>query len=244
MIDRLTPLVLVKNDAYWLPYVLESVKNHFNRFVLYDVNSQDGTKDILQWFKDSNPKKEIILEFFPETEPRVQVSYRNAQIAEAGTEWYLLLDGDELWPKSSLDLLEQEFFDFQLKRKRYGIVNRTEMCADLTSAYSPNSYTNHHRVYHWSSSWKTSHPGEEARIKQKPENEFKFSQGIEVVHFHNPLRSPLEHAVPSRISRKSKSTYMPGAIEPFDLFAKLPILKKPIHNFIVNPVLAAMQAKL
>lgn|SRR3990167_3046203 len=246
MIKNISALVLVRDDAYWSPYVLESIRLFFPKVVMYNCYSQDGSKDIFEHYKKKFEKDgtEVVLEHFPDMEPRAQIALRNSMIAEAGTEYYMLIDGDEIYPRYSLTQLMNQWMDYQVSGKIYGIVNRTEVCADLQTAYSPNTYTNHHRVYDRIATWCGTHPGEYARIKQKPANEYKFSQDVEVFHFHNAIRSPLEHTVPSRMNRKSKPTYTSGSIEAFNLFEKLPILKTPIENFVVNPVLAALQRKL
>jgi len=44
------PTILVKNEAYWLPYVLECLRGKFDRYVIYDVGSTDGTKEIIDEF--------------------------------------------------------------------------------------------------------------------------------------------------------------------------------------------------
>lgn len=243
IIPNLTPLILVKNDLYWVGYALECIRGYFDRVVIYDIDSQDGTRDVLSYyekiFKGDGTK--VILELFPDAEPRLQVMARNSMIAEAWTDYYMILDGDELWPKSSLDNLSAEFAGFVQSKKMYGIVNRTEVCSDLISAYSPEKFISHHRLYDRRAVWTSKHPGEVARYPQHKGNEFKLSEQVEVFHFHNALRSPLEADVPSRLKRKSQATYHPGLQGPIDLFEKLPILKSPINNFPVNPQLKLLQ---
>ena len=48
--DKITPVILVRNDAYWLPYCLKAVQGIFSRYVIYDIGSEDGTKDIIHQF--------------------------------------------------------------------------------------------------------------------------------------------------------------------------------------------------
>ena len=42
-IKGLTPMILAMNDCFWLPYSLESLRGRFNRYVIYDAGSEDGT---------------------------------------------------------------------------------------------------------------------------------------------------------------------------------------------------------
>jgi len=178
----------------------------------------------------------------PFIEPRAQLAYRNAPIAELGNAThYMLLDGDEIWTTQALDLLNKEYYKYFLSGKLYGKVGRIEVCEDLKSAYSPNIWLPHHRLYHRSCTWSGKHPGEESRIPQKSSTEYKFNEKIKVFHFHNTLRSPLEDKVPGRITRKQQKTYHRGEISPIDIFKELPILKTPINNFTVNPILKELQ---
>ena len=249
MINNCAVVFLIRNDAFWSPYALESIRGHFPRVILYDTFSSDGSRDVLEHFANEYKKDgtEVVLEYFPDMDKRSQLLLRNSMFAEAQRPYVYMLDADEVLSKESLLALENEFPRFVAADKIYGIVNRTEICSDLQSAYSPNVYTNHHRVYSVGRCIaRGSHPGEFYEPAQKSSNEYKFSEDVTVYHMHNTVRSPLmtENSTPGRIERKSKATYTPGSIEPIDLFEKLPILKKPIENFIVNPVLAALQRKL
>lgn len=55
------------------------------------------------------------------------------------------------------------------------------------------------------------------------------------------MRSPDDEKVPGRLARKDQATYHRGETEKADLFEALPILRKPIESFRVNPVLETMQ---
>ncbi|MHA2065427.1 MAG: hypothetical protein ACXABY_13710, partial [Candidatus Thorarchaeota archaeon] len=178
----------------------------------------------------------------PKVEPKAQLAYRNAMIAEAQTDYYLIVDGDELWSAPSLKLLEDEFSLMCKFQRIYGVVRRIEVREDLKSAYSVNSYLPHHRVYHRTATWSNKHPGEVPRIPQRPDNEFKFSDDVKVFHFHNTLRSPHEDKAYRRIARKSQGTYHRGTISDIDLLKELPILKEK-GEFPVNPELTKLWAQ-
>lgn len=243
---ELVPLVITKNDSYFLPYCLESIRGYFEKTVWYDVASNDGSAEIFDYYKRifDRDGTEVIFEQFPEMTPRQQIALKNAQIAEAGSEYYYTLDSDELLNEKSITTLEDEFPKFTRTGQLYGVVNRIEIDASLEQAYSPNSYTKHHRVYHRTCTWKQTHPGEVARITQRPANEYKFSRDVTVFHFHGALRSPNEGDALKRLERKDKPTYRPGQLESFDLFGNLPILKEQMFTFDPNPQLADLQKRL
>lgn len=237
----LTPLVLTSNDVYWLPYVLDNLAGLFGRYVIYDVGSTDGTIDVIKHFA-SNEDAEVVVEELPMVEPKAQLAYRNAMIAEARSDYYLLVDGDEVWPTVSFQLLFSEFPHFVKSGKLFGIVNRIEVCDDLKHAWNPDKFTPHHRLYHRTALWRGTHPGEYSDPEQKPANEYRFDELVSVYHFHALTRSPMDKMVPRRLQRRAKKTYTPGTKKSFDLFADLPELQKPPRGgFEVSPELKVLQ---
>ena len=241
----IVPVILVLNDEYWLPYALQATKGFFSRYVIYDVGSTDKTPDIIDWFKQTNPNVEFFHRRLDNTpHPNIQGIFRNSMIAEAGTDYFLILDGDEIYTHDSfvdlhanVGLLELEY------PKLYGIVPRVEVCENLDQAYGTDLTLPHHRIYHRHAIFYGSHPGEIPVYTQKPKNEMRFDGPI-CYHFHNTERSSKEAEVPKRMKRKSQKTYHRGETKPFDLFEKLPMLKTRIENFPVNPVLERMWDKL
>ena len=51
--DELVPVILLCNEEYWAPYMFESIKGRFERYVIYDVGSCDETKKVIEWFIDT-----------------------------------------------------------------------------------------------------------------------------------------------------------------------------------------------
>ncbi len=241
-IEGLTPTILVMNDAYWLPYVLESLRGRFNRYVIYDAGSEDGTENIIDWFTQSEDA-EFFVRKLPFAVPPIQGCYRNSMLIEAETEWTLMVDGDEIYSPESLDelagqfehMIQPEYYDNSWK---YGVVDRQELTTSLLHKYS--DLCTHHRLYRRDAYFTGNHPGEAPRYKQKEKNEYPFAN-VTCYHFHNALRSPLEGSVPKRLDRKAQGTYHPGELVPFNLLDELPILRKPVEAFQVSPDLEKLQ---
>ncbi len=239
-----TPTILVMNDLYYLPYVLESLRSRFDRYVIYDAGSEDGTLDIIDWFVETEDA-EFFVRKLPFAHPSIQGCYRNSMLVEAQTEWSFIVDGDEIYNPSSLDNLREEIKNNLIYAdntwpgpERYGVVRRTEVAEDLLHRYSEDR--THHRLYHRSAYFKGNHPGEAPVFKQKKDNEYHMKD-VMCWHLHNVLRSPLESSVPKRLDRKSQGTYHPGELVLFDLLKELPILRRPIEGFTVSPVLERLQ---
>jgi hypothetical protein len=239
--SNVTPVVLVKNDAYWLPYALESISNHFDRMVIYDVGSTDFTRDVIDWYVDKETFTEFLVRKLPHCPPEVQVTFRNSMIAEAGSPCYLIVDGDEAYRREDLEriskagecLIERHS---QWARARYGVFSRIEVSPDLKQRYSEER--THHRLYHRSAIWNGTHPGEVPVYEQNRNSELNFLN-IKVLHLHNTVRSPKEEEALSRMKRKSQRTYHPGTLANWNVLEEYPLLKQRLP-FPVCPALEAL----
>lgn len=234
--------MLVKNEEYWLPYCLESVAGWFSKMVIYDVGSTDATQDIIKWYqKKEAHRTDFRVRLLPHCEPIVQGTFRNALIAETQADWYLILDGDELYRESDLIKIEhlQHLLDYEItKGKIYGVFNRIEVLGNLERKY--NIERTHHRVYHRTAIWDGTHPGESPAIPQKSHREFNIPE-VKVFHMHNAARSSKDHEVPGRSKRKIQKTYHPGEPVKLDILDEYPILREPVEDFPIDPTLRRLQ---
>ena len=243
-IEGLNPMILVMNDAFFLPYVLDQLRGRFNRYVIYDAGSEDGTDNIIDWFVETEKKNaEFFVRKLPFAVPAIQGCYRNSMLVETQSEFGFMVDGDELYTPADFDRIKELFDHFNgglniAEPKLYGVTRRCEVGTDLISRYS--EIRGHHRMYRRSAHFTGSHPGEAPAFKQKPDNEFQL-EDVTCYHFHNALRSPLEGSVPKRLDRKAQGTYHPGELVPFNLLESLPILRKPINDFPVSPDLERLR---
>jgi hypothetical protein len=235
----MTPVVLVCNEEYWLPYVLEASRGHFERYVIYDVGSTDATRRIIEWFRDTSPGVECFIRWMPMCTPEVQGAFRNSMITEARSPYYLILDGDEIYTEEGYKNLTLAPVLMPYERF-YGMVRRQEWTADLKAAYGINRKTPHHRIYSRMTSFAGTHPGERPVPEISAANEM-WHEHIVCHHFHHAARSPMDITVPGRLARKDNATYHRGETVAADLFEALPILRKPIESFAVCPALRALQ---
>jgi len=240
--NNVTPVVLVKNDAFWLPYALESISGHFEHMVIYDVGSTDNTRDVIDWFVSKELYTHFIVRKLPHCPPEVQLCFRNSMIAEAGTGTYLILDGDEVYNREDLEKIDK-IGDILLEhhgensRVRYTTFRRVEVSPDLLQRYSEER--THHRLYHRSAIWNGTHPGEVPFFEQNSKSELDFTSDMRVLHLHNTVRSPKEDEALSRIKRKSQRSYHPGTLAKFNVLEEFPLLKQRLP-FPVCPALEAL----
>ena len=239
-------MVLVKNEAYWLPYVLKQVEGHFSSYVIYDVGSTDRTRDIIDWFVDRNEDKaEIFVRKLPHAPPEVQGVFRNSMIVEGKREVYFILDGDELYKDKDIARIrwaadELREANQENPRKKYGVFKRVEVNNTLDKQYSERR--SHHRLYTRDAFWTGTHPGEVAAFRQYYKSELWYE--ITCWHMHNTLRSPLEKDALKRLNRKAKKTYHTGNLIDLDILKELPILKERVEDFPVTPALEALWSNI
>lgn len=237
--------VLVKNEAYWLPFTLKQTLGHFDSYVIYDVGSTDNTRDIIDWFvEEVGDRAEMFVRYLPDCDPKIQGTFRNSMIAEGRRDSYFILDGDELYKQDDLAKISGFAEDLESKhaeniKKRFGVLQRVEMSTDLTQQYDRRR--SHHRIYTRDAFWHGTHPGEVSGHKQNDKSEVYYDAVC--WHLHNALRSPAEEDVQKRVQRKSKKTYHPGNLIPMDLLSEVPILRERIESFPVSPALEKLWAK-
>ena len=243
--NNLTAVVLVKNDQFFLRYALESTRKLFKNYIFYDISSEDQTKDVISSFIKTLPDDvEVSTRFLPMCPPSVQGCFRNSMIIEGRTNYYFILDGDEVYSEVGIEAIKFGFEEMKKEhdkdpRKIYGVLSRVEIGENLVSKYS--EIRTHHRVYHRTASWAGNHPGEIPFYEQCDKREYNFSNYALCYHFHNAARSPHDSDALKRIERRARGTYRPGELVPFDLFGALPILKTRFDDIPVNPILERLQ---
>lgn len=239
-------MVLVKNESYFLPYVLHQTEGHFDSYVIYDVGSTDNTRRIIDWWTTRmEGRADLFVRYLDDVPPAVQGTFRNSMIAEGRRDIYFILDGDELYKQEDFPLiahaagvLKQTHEEFN-PRKRFGVVRRVEVSPDLRKQYDERR--GHHRLYTRDAFWTGTHPGEVSGYKQSEKSELWFDD-ITCWHMHNTLRSPKEADATKRLRRKGQKSYHPGdTMSPLSLLEEIPALRTPIEDFPVAPALAALQ---
>ncbi len=113
---------IVKNEDQWIWYAIASVINYASKLIIYDTGSYDKTVEIIKTF----PQTKIIFEEKGEVSPEQLVVLRNEQIEKTKTDWFLLVDGDEVWPKKTTE----EFIN-KIKindKTKVGVVIKVRLC--------------------------------------------------------------------------------------------------------------------
>lgn len=93
---KITVHMVVKNEDRFLWYALSSVLPFAEEVFITDTGSTDSTKNILKSFK--NPK--IYIEEKNISSPDEIAEIRSIQIEKTKTDWFWVVDGDEIYPES------------------------------------------------------------------------------------------------------------------------------------------------
>ncbi len=100
MRKKITAHTIVKNEANFVWYSLNCVFEYMDEMLIWDTGSTDGTWEIIQEFRKKDPQK-IKIERFAQTEFDEQ-KIRKQMLDETKTDWFMVLDGDEIWWDSSI----------------------------------------------------------------------------------------------------------------------------------------------
>lgn len=131
---KITAHCIVKNEDCWVYFAIKSILSFVEHVIVYDTGSTDHTVEILKDLKSQNPKKITFEEKGPVD--RVGLSkLREEQVKRTKTDWFLILDGDEIWKKEEIQKLISE-----TEKKESQIIaafNRTRNCIGDVYHYLP-----------------------------------------------------------------------------------------------------------
>jgi glycosyltransferase involved in cell wall biosynthesis len=134
---KITVHTLVKNEDLWIWFAIQSVLPLVDQIIIFDTGSTDKTVDVIKTIKSSK----IIFEEKGEVSRRGLVDLRREQIKRTKTDWFLILDGDEIWPKPELEKL-LKLADSSSK-DTLAIFNRVRNCIGDVHHYLPDSSGNY-----------------------------------------------------------------------------------------------------
>ena len=99
----ITVHTIVCNEDRFVKAALTSVlvRREVSRVLVWDAGSRDKTVERILSIKDPR----IEFRELGRVDRKKMVQYRNEQIQKTKTPWFMLVDGDEIWPRKNLELL-------------------------------------------------------------------------------------------------------------------------------------------
>jgi hypothetical protein len=103
MSGGVTAHVMVRNEGRWLWFAIMPVIEHVDHAIVCDTGSIDSTRRCIEWFQN-HPKYrgKITSRFLDDVPPSELSNIRQYMINETNTEWFMILDGDEIWFERSI----------------------------------------------------------------------------------------------------------------------------------------------
>ncbi|MEK7092225.1 MAG: glycosyltransferase [Patescibacteria group bacterium] len=111
----ITAHTLVKNEARFVWYAVMSVINYVDKVLLWDTGSTDGTLEILKEIKKST-NKEIDLREVGEVDPIGFTKVRQEMLDSTNTDWFIVVDGDEIWWEESIQKVKEAINEFDSRK--------------------------------------------------------------------------------------------------------------------------------
>jgi glycosyltransferase involved in cell wall biosynthesis len=92
---------LVKNEENFIWYAVKSVIDFVDQIIIFDTGSEDKTVEIIKKLITEYPQKIIFEEKGPADKVR-HTELRNEMIQKTNTDWFMVLDGDEVWSGNAI----------------------------------------------------------------------------------------------------------------------------------------------
>jgi glycosyltransferase involved in cell wall biosynthesis len=93
---------LVKNEENYIWYAINSVINYVEKIIIWDTGSTDRTVEIIKAIE--NPK--LVFKEKGEVDPLGVSELRQEMLNLTETDWFFILDGDEIWNDDAIKGLE------------------------------------------------------------------------------------------------------------------------------------------
>ncbi len=97
----ITAHTLVKNEEKYVWFSVMSVIDFVDKFFIWDTGSTDKTVEIIKAIKREYPSK-VYFKEVGEVDLNKFTSIRQTMLDETNSDWFILVDGDEVWWEDSI----------------------------------------------------------------------------------------------------------------------------------------------
>jgi glycosyltransferase involved in cell wall biosynthesis len=99
--SRITAHVIVRNDEAFVGYAIRSVIDYVDTVLVFDTGSTDGTVAVVRQIQEQHPEK-VVLEEKGVADLARHTALRQEMLDRTVTEWFMILDGDEVWTRRAI----------------------------------------------------------------------------------------------------------------------------------------------
>lgn len=119
----ITAHCLVKNEENFIWYAVKSVIDFVDKIIIFDTGSKDKTIEIIKTLVREYPNK-IFFEEKGECDKKRHTELRQEMLDRTTTDWFMILDGDEVWTNRAI----QEALKEIQKNQVYAVESFFYMC--------------------------------------------------------------------------------------------------------------------
>ncbi len=98
---NITSHTIVYNEEKYIWYSIMSVIHYVDKMLIWDTGSSDKTVDIIKEIKKNFPDK-IFLKELGRLTPDQLTAARQTMLDQTESDWFIILDGDEVWWEDSI----------------------------------------------------------------------------------------------------------------------------------------------
>lgn len=125
----ITAHILVKNEARFVWYSVMSVLEHVDKVLLWDTGSTDGTVEIIKKIKRLKSDK-IDLKLLGDVTPEEFTRVRQEMLEKTKSDWFIIVDGDDIWWDTSIKKLVKKIRDTKNKAESI-VIPAINMVGDI-----------------------------------------------------------------------------------------------------------------
>lgn len=92
---------IVKNEDVYIWFAIKSVIESLDKIIIWDTGSTDYTVEIIKLLQQEYPEKILFKEIGP-VDAKGLTQARERMLEQTNADWVILLDGDEVWWKKSI----------------------------------------------------------------------------------------------------------------------------------------------
>ncbi len=97
---KITAHCLVKNEARFVWYSVMSIIDQVDQVLIWDTGSTDGTKELIKLIERLNDK--VQTRFLKGVTPEEFTEVRQQMLELTKSDWFIVVDGDEIWWQESI----------------------------------------------------------------------------------------------------------------------------------------------